>query len=55
MFCVVFCGLCSDIERLRCYRGRGRGGIIILEICVPWLEVISDVWFNVISELLQVV
>ena len=27
----------------------------MLEICVPWLEVIGYVWFNVRSEWLQVV
>jgi len=27
----------------------------MFEICVPWLEVIGNVWFNVSSERLQVV
>jgi len=31
------------------------GGVIILEMCVPWLAVIGYVWFNVCSEWLQVV
>jgi len=31
------------------------GGLIILEICVPLLEVIDNIWFNVSSEWLQVV
>jgi len=30
-------------------------GVIVLENCVPWLEVSSNVWFNVNSEWLQVV
>ena len=55
MFCVVSCGLCSDIDRLRYYRGRGRGGVIMLENCVPWLDVIGYVWFSGSSEWLQVV
>ena len=31
------------------------GGVIVLEIYVPWLDVIGYVWFNVSSEWLQVV
>jgi len=31
------------------------GGVIVLEMCVPWLAVIGYVWFNVSSEWLQVV
>ena len=31
------------------------GGVIVLEICVPWLEVIGNIWFNVSSEWLHMV
>jgi len=37
------------------WEGAWCGGVVVLEMCVPWLEVASYVWPNVCSEWLQVV
>jgi len=59
--------LCSYLDRLGYYHGKGCGvevlswervwcgGVIMLEMCVPWLAVIGYPWFNVCSEWLQMV
>ena len=37
------------------WEGAFCGGVVVLEMCVLWLEVASYVWTNVCSEWLQAV
>jgi hypothetical protein len=55
VWCFVACVLIFTGYGIIVGGGVWCGGVIMLEICVPWLEVIGYVWFNVSSNWLQVV
>ena len=59
MFFVESGGSCSYYDKLTYHillcEGAWCGGVVMLGMCVPWLEVLSYVWPSVCSEWLQVV